>query len=219
MPDPLHQRLDSDLTSAAQMASLPVDILADPDDVGAEGWLNSSQRDVIRPERLRSGGAVVAGWGDRAWRTRVMQAGSELFVGPPEPAEVPAMASNAAWHDHAREVLDGHWADGTDEATRARLVSELLALPLRDFRREARALRHLLGAHRSLRRAARRVLLQAVAQHHLGDRRAPHTIATWQVLARLTRTPAAHLSGQSHRPALLHDLNPQCPTARRWSDG
>jgi len=202
------------------MASLPVDILADPGTAHADGLISSSHREVVRPERVRRGGPVVAGWGERAWRTQLRTEGVNLAVGPPPEAhEMTQSVSPTAWRSRAQQILEDHWARGTDEATRARVIDALLELPTRDLRRESRSLRVLLGSHRALRRAARRVLLQSVAQHHLEAHAAPHTLPTWQVLARFTRTPAAALAGQTSRGVLLHDLHPQCPTARRWSDG
>lgn len=217
--DSLRHSADSEMGRAARMASLPVDILADPDAVDDGGSIPLHDRDVVRPERLASSRSVVVGWGERAWRATLVRSDAGISLSPPEPEELTWAPSPAEWHSRAHKVLDGHWARGTDDATQARLIAQLLELPLHDLRRESRSLRLLLSAHRSLRHAARRVLLQTVAQHHLGVEAPPHTIAVWHVLARLTRTPAARLAGATQRGVLRHDLQPQCPTARRLSDG
>lgn len=203
----------------AGMAHLPVDLLVEPDQEPVDGWLNATPREAVRPERMRDGAVIVAGWGERAWRTPLMINGIALAVRPPEIGVDHGDTAPAEWVARAHAVLAHHLSQDLDEAMRASLVNQVLALPIDDFRRQHRSLGLLLGAHRTLRRCARRVLLQNVANHHLGASGPPHSAPTWQVLARLTRTPTTRLAGNTSRGVLIHDSQAQCPTARRWTDG
>lgn len=209
---------DSGPLRQAAMAHLPVDVLVDPDTDVQDDWLRATLRDAVRPERLRHASTVVAGWGDQAWRASIRAAGDDYEV--TRPAKDAAWApSRGEWSDRVHRVLDDFLPPGVDAETRLVLVRQVLELPLRDLEEQDRLLRLLLAAHRTLRRSARRVLLQAVANYQLGVTVPPETLPAWQFLARLTRTPSARLAGATSRAVLVHDARPQCPTARRWADG
>lgn len=195
-------------------AILPVDILADPDSPLGGAVIETRIEDAVRPERVRDGATVVAGWADRAWRSRASISGSVVTLRPPRPAQPEPNLKQ--WLEGAHRVMAETLPNAVDASTREVIARQILAPPMRYIEAQSRALALLLGAHQTLRWCARRVLLQTVAAQHLGTEVPPHMSAPWHLLARLTRTPATRLAGRTTRGVLIHDASPRCPTARQW---
>lgn len=197
----------------ALAAALPVDIIADPISSAGTAAVETRLQDAVRPERMRDGAFIVAGWGDDAWRSRARIIGEVVTVRAPKLAIREAQFQQ--WLEHAQRIMAETLPNAVDATTREALARNILAPPIRFAESQDRLLRLILGSHRTLRRCARRVLLQTVAESQLGLPTEPSRSPTWHFLARLTRTPAERLAGSTSEAVLTHDATPQCPTARR----
>jgi hypothetical protein len=142
----------------------------------------------------------------------------EVMSAPRRIADDPSREPTDEWIRQARHAIAEVLPGLVDDATRDALIARMLQLPRQERAEMVRSARRLVGGYNTLRWSARRVLLQAVAEERLGRQRKPSRSPTWQVLARLTRTPARRLTGDVGRGVLLHDALPQCPTARAWVD-
>lgn len=224
-PDPI---------AAAYAASLPLDVMADPDDLDESGlrvWTRSAE--AISYRRLRDGARLVAGWGETAWRTtlNVVPETTDSDLGVPQdrstawslmpPTEAVSTSLETRlreWHQHTRATLAEVIPNAIDAATRSELVERILAPPIDHARAQDRALRRLLAAHRTLRWAARRVVFSTVATLSLHRPLAPAQVPSWRFLAFIARIPYGRLTPELLAGHLAeHDAGPQCPTAKALS--
>lgn len=223
----------TDLVAAAFQAALPLDVLADPNDIdAASGRVWTRATDVVTHRPLRSGVRIAAGWGEVGWRSTL----HDVDTGN-RPSGAAALDNDHStwtldapdaigqktsldlrlreWHAHARSAMAELLPNAIDAATRSELVERILSPPHAHATQQESALRRLLAAHRTLRWAARRVILHSVALTHAGYGITPAASPPWRFLAQLARVPRARIAPDLTRNAILHsDLAPICPTAR-----